>query len=228
MEQFLTRPAPENRLMIFARVPEQGRVKSRLAREIGEERALVLYGAMVADLLDSIGPTADDMEVEVLWTGSPEVDGSLLRQWFHDFPLSQQVGETLGVRLAVAFTERIAFYRARKLIAIGTDDPTLSRETIRCAFRLLDSCEWVIGPASDGGYYLIGCRAEDFTVEVFDGIAWGTDGVYEATTARIRALGETLAVLPQRNDIDVADDLRSYPAEAAGRVEELLRSWGQR
>jgi uncharacterized protein len=228
MEKFATRTAPENRLLIFARVPEFGQVKTRLARDLGDDKTFALYRAMLRDLLSSVGPSAPDMEVEVLWTGSPSVDGATLQQHFPGFELSQQAGETLGVRLAVAFTERIAFYRASKLVAIGTDDPSVNRETIRCAFRLLDSCEWTLGPSADGGYYLIGCRAEVFTIDVFEGIDWGTDTVFATTARKIRGLGQTVAMLPCRRDIDVIDDLRSYSAMADGdrHMDDLLRSWG--
>jgi hypothetical protein len=228
MEKFATRRTPRNRLLIFARVPELGRVKTRLARDLGDEKTLAVYEAMLRDLLVSIGPSDDETEVEILWTGTSEVDGATLRRYFDGLSLSQQAGQTLGDRLAVAFTERIAFYHAEKIIAIGIDDPSLSREVVRCAFRLLDSCEWAIGPASDGGYYLIGCRAGAFTAEIFDDIAWGSDSVLATTVSRIRALGASMANLPLRNDIDRVDDLRAYSAVVTpgAHMGNVLREWG--
>lgn len=228
MEKFATRSLPKNRLMIFARVPELGRVKSRLARELGNERTLHVYSAMLRDLLEGIGPSDDEILVEVLWTGSEDVDGAALREHFGEHRISQQAGATLGDRLALAFTERIAFYQAEKLIAIGIDEPSLSRQSIRCAFRLLDSCEWVVGPAADGGYYLIGCRAAAFAVDNFENIRWGSAEVLAETVARIRSSGATMAMLPVRNDIDELEDLRAYSSIAAPdrRVAQVLRQWG--
>jgi rSAM/selenodomain-associated transferase 1 len=228
MENFPTRKPPRNRLMIFARVPELGQVKTRLARDLGAHRTLTIYEAMLRDLLHSIGSSGDDFDVEIFWTGSPDVDGARLRRYFGDHQLSRQAGRDLGERLGVAFTEKIAFYRAEKLIAIGTDDPSLSRETIQCAFRLLESCEWVMGPAADGGYYLIGCRAASFTADIFEGIRWGSPEVYAATAEAIRISGGSLAVLPTRSDLDNVEELRSYMSIAAAdtRVSEILRSWG--
>lgn len=228
MKTFPTRPPPRNRLLIFARVPEYGRVKSRLARDLGEQRTLALYEAMLGDLLASIGGSAGDLEVEVLWTGSSEVSGALLEHHFGGRPLARQAGETLGDRLAVSFGERIFFHRTEKVIAIGTDDPSLTREAVERAFLLLDGCDWVIGPAEDGGYYLIGCRAASYDASVFRDIEWGTSEVFETTTARIRDIGSSMALLPHRRDIDIVDDLRSYSAEVnpESRIAEVLREWG--
>lgn len=228
MKTFATRPPPRNRLLIFARVPEQGRVKSRLARELGEARTLELYEAMVSDLLASIGSASFDLEIEVLWTGSEEVSGSLLERHFGDRPLARQAGETLGDRLAVSFGERIFFHRAEKVIAIGTDDPSLTREAVERAFLLLDSCDWVIGPAEDGGYYLIGCRAASYDSSIFRDIEWGTSEVLETTISRIRETGSSMALLPHRRDIDIVEDLRMYSAgmNPESRVAEVLRDWG--
>src|SRR5687768_1977750 len=121
-----------------------------------------------------------------------------------------QTGETLGDRLSMAFSERFFFHRTEKIAAIGVDDPTLPRELIDHAFSLLDSVEWVVGPATDGGYYLIGCRALSFDCSVFDGIAWGTSSVLAATLERIGKLQATVALLPERFDIDTVADLERH------------------
>ena len=215
------------RLLVFARVPEQGLVKTRLAATLGAERTLKIYEAMLADLLRSIGDGTDRTEVEVMWTGSSAVGGEQLRRAFGDLPLAMQSGVSLGDRLCIAFTERILFHRAEKIIAIGTDDPLLPRQLVEVAFELLDSCDWVLGPATDGGYYLIGCRAEAFDPEVFQDIDWGTDRVFTETEAKIRRDGYCLALLPARGDIDLEDDLRAFAATAKeGQLLNLLRQIG--
>jgi glycosyltransferase A (GT-A) superfamily protein (DUF2064 family) len=137
-----------------------------------------------------------------------------------------QTGDTLGDRLAMAFSERFFFHRTQKIVAIGVDEPTLSRDIIDHALALLESCEWVLGPASDGGYYLIGCRAASFDAEVFAGIDWGTDTVFRATLERIRERKSSVAVLPIRHDIDTAEDLRRYAeGGAVGTLARLLKQW---
>ena len=201
---FATLPPPAQRLLIFARVPELGRVKTRLAAEAGDARALEIYEAMLRDTLANLDAIGD---VEVLWAPTPIASGDTLRRAFGDRALAMQTGNTLGERLAMAFSERFFFQRTMKIIAVGVDDPTLPRTLINDAFELLDSCEWVIGPAVDGGYYLIGCRAAAFDVDVFDGIEWGTERVLQQTLERIRGWNASVALLPERRDIDGIDDL---------------------
>lgn len=221
-----TIPPPPERLLVFARLPEPGRVKTRLARDIGDERALVLYQAMLRDTLRSIGGATESLEIEVMWAPTSSANGDALRAAFGERPLAMQTGETLGDRLSMAFSERFFFHRTMKIVAIGVDDPSLSRELIDHAFALLDSCEWVVGPAADGGYYLIGCRAAAYNSEVFMDIAWGTGSVMSATLAKIGEWTSAVAVLPERRDIDEGADLAAYSAE--GEVGTLLREWGYR
>lgn len=217
-------PPPPQRLLVFARLPECGRVKTRLARELGDERALDLYRAMLDDLLHSAGNASDDVAIEVLWAPSPDANGEAIREAFGTLPTAMQTGATLGDRLAMAFSERFFFHRTAKIIAIGVDDPDLPRALIDSAFALLDSCEWVVGPATDGGYYLIGCRGGAFNTGVFRDIAWGTSSVLAATLEKIRDWQASVALLPARSDLDEHADLTGY--RGGGRVGELLRAWG--
>jgi rSAM/selenodomain-associated transferase 1 len=219
-----TVPPPPHRLLVFARLPELGRVKTRLAATIGEERTLAIYRAMIHDLLRSVGPSTPDLEIEILWAPTAAADGETLREAFGNYPLAMQTGQSLGDRLSMAFSERFFFNRTQKIVAIGIDDPTLSRETIDHAMALLDSCDWVVGPATDGGYYLIGCRAAAFNSEIFQGIEWGTSSVLDTTLAKIHAAQSPVAQLAPRSDIDFADDLVRYAAEEHdGELAALLR-----
>ncbi len=207
---FATVPPPPQRLLVFARLPELGQVKTRLAAEIGADRALAIYESMLRDLIASIGPSTPDVEIEFLWPPTPNANGAALRRAFAQHAVAMQTGATLGDRLAMAFSERFFFHRTQKIIAIGVDDPLLPRELIDHAFALLDSCEYVLGPAEDGGYYLLGCRAMSFEPSVFQDVAWGTPSVLQTTIDRIAATERTLALLPQRFDIDTAEDLERY------------------
>jgi glycosyltransferase A (GT-A) superfamily protein (DUF2064 family) len=135
-----------------------------------------------------------------------------------------QTGATLGDRLSMALSERFFFHRTQKIVVIGADDPALDRELIDHAFALLESCEYVLGPAADGGYYLIGCRALAFDPEVFLDVEWGTPTVLATTMRKIAALERTVALLPERYDIDVAADLDRYTADGhEGELARLLR-----
>lgn len=223
---FATTPPPAQRLLVFARLPELGKVKTRLADAIGPEKALAVYEAMLRDLLQSLGTVP---AIEILWAPTPAADGDALRRAFDDHSLAMQTGATLGDRLAMAFSERFFFHGARKIIAIGVDDPRLTPEAIDHAFGLLDSCDWVVGPARDGGYYLIGCRAAVFSSELFIDIPWGTAAVLQMTLDRIRRQENTVAMLPERYDIDLVEDLRRFALETTasdGELPRLLRAWG--
>ena len=165
-------------------------------------------------------------DIEVLWAPTEAASGEALRRAFDAYPVAMQTGHSLGDRLSMAFSERFFFHRTEKIVAIGVDEPSLRRALIDDAVSLLESCDWVVGPAADGGYYLIGCRAAAFDSAIFSGIEWGTERVFTETLAKIRAWGTTVAVLPLRNDIDVIDDLRRYAADARdGHLAQLVREW---
>jgi glycosyltransferase A (GT-A) superfamily protein (DUF2064 family) len=143
--------------------------------------------------------------------------------------LALLTGAPLGDRLSMAFSERFFFHRTQKIVAIGVDDPLLPRALIDHAFALLDSCEYVVGPAQDGGYYLFGCRALSFEPKVFHGIEWGTATVLGETIRRIAATGRACALLPERFDIDTLKDLERFAAAGHdGELATLLRESAKR
>lgn len=210
---FPTVPPPPQRLLVFARLPELGKVKTRLAADIGDSRALEVYEAMLRDLLSGIGTSTPELEIEVMWAPTENANGDALRRAFGPHATAMQTGEGLGDRLSMALSERFFFHRTEKIVVIGVDDPSLSRELIDHAFALLESVEYVLGPAADGGYYLLGCRALSFDPSVFQDIEWGTATVLTSTMERIATLERTVALLPRRQDIDTAADLEQYVAE---------------
>ncbi|HEX8411590.1 MAG TPA: TIGR04282 family arsenosugar biosynthesis glycosyltransferase [Thermoanaerobaculia bacterium] len=212
---FATVPPPPNRLLLFARLPELGKVKTRMAKDLGAERTLAVYESMLQTVLASIGHSSPETEIECMWPPTRSANGELLRRAFGAHAAAMQTGANLGDRLSMAFSERFFFHRTDKIVAIGADDPLLPRALIDHAFALLDSCEYVLGPAEDGGYYLFGCRAASFEPDVFHGIEWGTSTVLAATVKRIAQTGRTMALLPERFDIDTAADLERY-ARATG------------
>lgn len=209
---FSTIPPPAQRLLVFARLPERGKVKTRLAESIGEEGALTAYETMLRDLLASIGTSSPETEIEILWAPTEAANGQSLKSAFGDIPTAMQTGATLGDRMSMAFSERFFFHATQKIVAIGVDDPRLPRTLIDTAFAHLDSSEWVIGPAEDGGYYLIGCRAAAFDPEIFQDVAWGTSSVFASTMGKIAEWQSSIAVLPVRWDVDVVEDWERYRA----------------
>ena len=204
-------------------------MKTRLGESIGAERALAVYQAMLRDVLRSIGKTDSSLEIEIMWAPADSANTETLQRAFGEHQLAMQTGATLGDRMAMAFSERFFFHRTQQIVAIGIDEPRLDRALIDDAFLLLDSCDWVIGPAQDGGYYLIGCRGAVFDPGIFRDVPWGTNAVMQMTLDHIVTAQNTVAMLPARYDIDVIADLERFAREhgsADGELARLLRDWG--
>jgi rSAM/selenodomain-associated transferase 1 len=196
------------RVVVFARAPALGRVKTRLARDVGDARALDVYRALGAAVLSSL--TADPSRpytVAVRVTPDDACDD--VRAWVPGADAYEPQGDgDLGARLVRATDD--AFARGhRAVVLVGTDCPAVTDARVREALRALDGCDAALGPARDGGYYLLGLAQP---LPVFEGVPWSTDGVAEATRARLRAAGASWAELATEVDVDTADDLRAWPA----------------
>lgn len=189
---FRTVPPPRKRLLVFAQLPESEQAQARLD-----------------DAIAAIGTSTPELEIEVMWPPAPLVTGERLRRAFGPHAVAVQTGPTLGDRLAMAMSERFFFHRTQKIIVIGVDDPSLTRALIDRAFALLQSCEYVLGPATGGGYYLLGCRALAYDSSVFLDVEWGTPAVLQTTMTRIAALGRTVALLPEHNQIELERSMKT-------------------
>ena len=117
-----------------------------------------------------------------------------------------QKGVHLGERMQAAF--QLAFEQHSKVIIIGSDCASLDTQLIESAFNQLDEHPFVIGPAKDGGYYLLGMNA--FYPSLFENIAWSTETVLPSTIQRIQALNKSYALLPELSDIDFEEDWEKY------------------
>jgi rSAM/selenodomain-associated transferase 1 len=187
---------------VFAKKPVIGAVKTRLAADTTSEWASDVAAAMFADTLDRVAPV--DAQRVIAFAPSDA------RQWFETaangrFGIELQADGDLGRRLQLFFERQIAG-GADAIVAIGTDSPTLPVAFIEQAFHLLESHDVVLGPAQDGGYYLIGCGRR--LPPVFDGITWGTADVLAQTARRLDNPAWRLALLPPWYDIDTLDDWR--------------------
>lgn len=191
-------------VLVFVRAPRAGTVKTRLAAAIGAEAALTVYRRLAEHTVrEAAALSAEGVEVRVHHT--PADAGGEVRGWLGAGPvyLPQAEGD-LGVRMRNAFA-RAFDEGARQVVIVGSDLPALSAELLRRAFRLLDSRPAVLGPARDGGYYLLGLtRLVD---GIFDAIAWSTPGVLAATLARLKAAGVESALLEGLSDVDEVEDL---------------------
>lgn len=194
-------------IILFVKAPVQGTVKSRLAEELGDPGAVRLYRAFVADLLDIIYRM--DINLRIFYY--PGKHEGLMRKWLGtNAPLFAQQGTDLGERMhhALCCTAAEGYQR---VVLVGSDIPGLNEQIINKAFSVLAAHPAAIGPAMDGGYYLIGFRSGCLFREAFTGIDWGLPGVLEKTLQRFRQKGEEVPLLlPFLRDIDTRQDLQVF------------------
>lgn len=198
-------------ILIFARVPEPGRVKTRLAAEIGEDAALRVYERLARHTIREALALAPRVTVRVHYSPA---DAGEAGHWLGGGPtyLPQAEGE-LGDRLEEAFAQ--AFDAGfRRVAVIGSDLPDLSAALLRRALRLLGRRNAVLGPARDGGYYLLGLRGR--VPQAFQDIPWSTASVFRTTVERLRAAGIEPATLETLRDVDHARDLPRQWRKACG------------
>jgi rSAM/selenodomain-associated transferase 1 len=192
-----------NELGVFARQPVAGACKTRLAATIGPERAAALADAFIRDTLAMCGTIADSRSVAF----TPETPEA--RRYFESvgggrFGLWPQPEGDLGVRLAAFFDHSLQQFD--RTAVIGTDSPSLPVEFIERTFESLREHDCVLGPAADGGFYLIGLRRRH--AELFDEVEWSTSRVLGQIVERLRAARFSLGLLPVWYDVDTWDDLR--------------------
>lgn len=185
-------------LIIFVRKPELGKVKTRLAATIGDEAALAAYRAMLAHTREVA--LATDCERYLFYAGAVEADDEWDPQHFRKF---LQADGDLGARMRAAFQQVFAEGHDKALI-IGSDCLDLRPSHLSFAYRSLAISPVVIGPARDGGYYLLGLR-EDIPA-LFKGIQWSTDQVLMQTLAVLDALQRSYSLGETLHDIDTEAD----------------------
>ena len=188
-------------VLVFAKAPISGTVKTRLAFIIGNKKALWIYKKLLYKTDSELKKLSQD--VVVFYHGGPS---TLFKKIFLAFQKKSQQGEDLGERMQSAF--QWGFDKGyEKILIIGCDLWDLSKPLLENAFKQLDSNDYVIGPASDGGYYLLGCKK--FTKHLFTEKKWGSPEVYHQTMKEL--IGKSVAILDKKNDIDTLEDLEQSP-----------------
>jgi rSAM/selenodomain-associated transferase 1 len=191
---------PDGDVIMLAKEPAPGRAKTRLAADVGQAYAAGLCGAFVLDTLDLAIRRSRRLYV----AASPAESISYFQSLAPGGRCFAQPEANLGARLLQAFETAIRD-GARRPVLIGSDSPTLPSHLLSAAHRALHTHDVVLGPADDGGYYLIGVRAPD--AALFEGIEWSTDRVLAQTLARARTAGLDVFLLPHWYDIDDGRDL---------------------
>lgn len=189
-------------LIIFTRNPELGKCKTRLAATVGDPAALDIYTFLLQHTVAITTPLAADTFVYY----SVKVRNNDLWDEAH-FRKKQQHGDDLGIRMQNAFTEVLALGYERAII-IGSDMYDMTSQDIEKAFTQLKNNDFVVGPAEDGGYYLLGMKTVKPTL--FANKDWGTSTVLKQTLADMSS--DTVALLEEKNDVDYYEDIKDIPA----------------
>ena len=191
-------------VVVFAREPVPGRVKSRLAEAIGERSAARIYAALLEQTLEVAEASAFDVVVSLAEAPT--------RAWIdtHDERWEVQHGADLGARMGDAFQRRFGEGYDRVVI-FGSDCPFLRRDHLSQAVEALERMGVVLGPACDGGYWLVAQRRAG--VDLFTGIPWSNPATLAATRQRLKALGTPWFELQELDDVDTIEDLRNALAD---------------
>lgn len=192
----------ERALMVFAKVPQPGRVKTRLTDVFSPEDAASLYAAFLKDALAEY----DSVDADVrLYLGPTEarLSEELVPEGIRQF---EQKGDGLGQRMQRAFLETFAA-GYQQVVIVGTDHPTLPTEHLSLAFEALEEPKQIVlGPSEDGGYYLLGMNA--FYGALFANMTYSHADVFQQTVERVGKTDAMLTVLPMWHDVDFPDDVR--------------------
>lgn len=199
------------RIIVFARYPEPGKTKTRLIPAIGAEKAAALQRLLAEHVMSVIRTwiARRPVSVEIRYEGADE---TRMTEWLGSgFLYNIQRGDDIGEKMHNAFED--AFNeKFEHVIIVGTDLPFLNSEVLESALNLLNTHDLVLGPANDGGYYLVGLKAPQ--PELFRNIAWGTDRVLDRTVHAASSLGMTLTFVPALDDVDRPEDLQKLASLA--------------
>lgn len=206
----------ENAVIIFLKYPEPGRVKTRLAKDIGDEKACAIYKSLVENVIKNIfTKNPGTYDVHIFFT--PADKENEIKNWLKSIidnerafyiQYSPQEGNTLGERMSNAFQQTLQRKDCKRCIIIGTDCPEIDATMIESVFEILKEKDIVIGPCKDGGYYLLGMSG--FVPDLFVDIDWSTDRVFKQTMGKIQKNNLSSSILETLVDIDTQEDLYRY------------------
>jgi rSAM/selenodomain-associated transferase 1 len=189
-------------LAMFAKFWQPGAVKTRLAASLGPVRAAAIHRLFVETLMRRFDAVAGERAIVF---APPDAEAALQEVAGDRWRLLPQAAGDLGQRMKVFFAESLA--RFDRIVLIGSDSPDLPIEYVSQAFEALGTHDVVLGPAQDGGYYLVGAARQ--VPRIFDGIDWGTARVWEQTLANLRSAARHWHELPSWYDIDDDGSLRA-------------------
>ena len=197
----------DTEVIVFARTPVLGTVKTRLAASVGDSRALEVYQVLAAHVLHAICLADRTFTVTVAYTPDSDDSREGMASWLRSIScrpdrLQAQTAGDLGARMQAAIAAALA--RAHNAIVVGTDCPSVTAKTVEDTIEALRAHPCVLGPALDGGYYLIATTRAD--LPVFQQMQWSTENVFAQTLARLSAERIPVATLAPERDVDTIED----------------------
>ncbi|MBL7056126.1 TIGR04282 family arsenosugar biosynthesis glycosyltransferase [Candidatus Woesearchaeota archaeon] len=185
-------------IVVFAKYPEEGKVKTRLGKEIGMEKAANIY----KKLLENTIKNTSSKDYDVALCFSPKNKEKEFEELLNIKIMNPQSKGNLGARMKDCFEHFLKDYQ--KVIIIGSDLPDMNQEIIKESFEILETKDVALGPSTDGGYYLIGMKHLN---ELFSNIEWSTNTVLKETINKIKKNNLTFTLLKELKDIDKKKDL---------------------
>jgi len=207
-------PVAQHVIGVFAKEPRPGEVKTRLAQQTSPSSAAEVAHACLADTLERLAVVPAR---RIVVYAPPSARDSFASLAADRFELRPQGDGDLGQRMAAFFQEHLTQEGAR-VIVVGADSPTMPVEFVAQAFELLETDDVVLGPATDGGYYLLGCARR--VPPIFSGITWGGAEVLAQTIERLSDPAWRVALLPPWYDVDTLNDWHML----CGHVQAMRRA----
>lgn len=196
----------KNAAIVFQKNAVKGKVKTRIAKDLGEERALEIYEFLLKNTYKNLGDV-DHMDILLFFSDYQEE--VTLKPKSGQLSTHIQIGNDLGQKMFLAFKEAFKL-GYEKVLIIGTDCPEIRTVHLQTAMEKLDTNEVVFGPAKDGGYYLLGLKK--LYTFIFEGIPWSTDKVLELSLLRLKEKDMSFECLETLSDIDTAKDWEAFLA----------------
>ena len=223
--------APEKKetaIIVFTRFPVEGKVKTRLAKNMGNKFAVSFFRACAEHTFKEL-LKVEEMGSDLFLFCSEENEIEQVMKWAgNNFKYYAQQGSNLGIKMYNAFST-VFKEGYKKVIIIGTDAPDVSMNLMQSAISVLDNYSVVIGPANDGGYYLLGFKSK--LIDLFSGIEWGTNSVFDNTISKLNNSKINYFVLDELTDIDTLEDLQNwlkhYKGDAAHPIKVFLESYSK-
>ena len=194
-------------IIVFTKYPAEGKVKTRLAKTMGNKFAASFFRVCAEHTFSEL-LKAEEMGCDLFLFCSEEKEIEQVMKWTgNNFKYYSQQGSDLGIKMYNAF--KTVFTKGyKKAIIIGTDSPDISNNLIQSAISILENYNVVIGPANDGGYYLLGFKSK--LIDLFSGIEWSTNSVFDNTIEKLNSSKLNYVILDELTDIDTLEDLQYW------------------